>query len=217
MAGPGDAEAKARAGRFARERLPRGRHWLSAAAVAENQRWRLLGAAADVFYEHGYLGTSSKRIAASAGVSSRAFYRYFDDVSDCLRAAFDVAADALTRAVAGRCRDAPDRPERARSAAEALLAFRRSEPQLICLLGAELSAAEKEIAARRRRLIGRLGALLSEREDRPDPGRGGDLGAHLVAAALALSCPRGGRRADVAPDLSAQLPALAELAGDHVR
>jgi AcrR family transcriptional regulator len=214
VAGPGHAEAKGRGvGRFADERLPRGRHRLSVTAVAENQRWRLLAAAADVFYEHGYLGTTSKRIAASAGVSSRAFYRYFDDVSDCLHAAFDVAADALTRALVGRCQDARDRRDRARSATEALLAFYRSEPQLTSLLGTELSAAEKEIAARRWRLIGRLGALLSEREGERDPGRGTALDEHLVAASLALSCNRGGGQPPVSPDLAAQLPALVELAG----
>lgn len=176
----------------------------------------MLGAAADVFYEHGYLGTTSKRIATSAGVSSSAFYRYFDDVSDCLHAAFDVAADALMRALAGRCEGASNRRARARSGTEALLAFYRAEPQLMYLLGTELSAAEREIAARRRRLIIRIGALLSEREGRGDPGRGAALGEHLVAASLALSCNRDGGQAPAPPDLAAQLPTLVELVGERV-
>ncbi len=117
------------------------------------------------------------------------------------------------RALAGRCEDVPDRRGRARSGTEALLAFYRAEPQLTYLLGTELSAAEREIAARRRRLILHIGALLGEQGEKGDPGQGAALGEHLVAAALALSCNRGRRQAPVSPDLAAQLPALVELAG----
>lgn len=119
------------------------------------------------------------------------------------------------RALAGRCEGAPNRRGRARSGTEALLGFYRSEPQLMYLLGTELSAAEREIAVRRRQLILRIGALLSERGERREPGQGAALGEHLVAASLALSCSRSGGRA-VSSDLVAQLPALVELAGEHV-
>ena len=153
----------------------------------------------------------------SAGVSSRSFYRYFDDVSDCLHAAFDVAAEALVGALAGRCQDARNRRDRARQGIEALLAFHRSEPQLTHLLGTELSAAEREIAARRRRLIVRLGAMLSERGEREAPADGAAAVEHLVAAVLALSCSRGEGQAPALPeDLATQLPALVELAGERV-
>jgi len=120
------------------------------------------------------------------------------------------------RALARRCDDVSNRRDRARSGAEALLAFYRSEPQLMYLLGTELSAAERVIAARRRRLINRLGALLSGGAEGGDPGHGPVLGEHLVAASLALSCNRGEGRAPVQPDLVAQLPALVELAGERV-
>lgn len=119
------------------------------------------------------------------------------------------------RALTGRCEDAPNRRGRARSGAEALLAFYRAEPELTYLLGTELSAAEREIAARRRQLILRVGALLSERGERGVPANGAAVGEHLVAAALALSCNRGGGQTPVPPDLAAQLPALVELAGER--
>jgi hypothetical protein len=120
------------------------------------------------------------------------------------------------RALAGRCEDAPNRRGRARSGTEALLAFYRAEPQLTYLLGTELSAAEREIAARRRQLILRIGALLSGGAEGGDPGHGPALGEHLVAASLALSCNRGGGQAPVPTDFAAQLPALVELAGARV-
>jgi AcrR family transcriptional regulator len=208
VAGPGEADAKSRtAGRFARERLPRGRHRLSVSAVAENQRWRLLGGAADVFYEHGYIGTTSKLIANSAGVSSSAFYRFFDDVSECLHAAFDVAAEAFVHRLA-ECRPDPaDHGRRVRAGVEALLCLRRAEPQLVSLLGPELAAAEPEVAVRRRRLINRLGVLLGEAGGSA-PGTA--VNELLVAAALTLSCDRPDGRDPGAQDLAGQLPELLE-------
>jgi AcrR family transcriptional regulator len=199
--------------RFARERLPRGRHHLSAAEVAENQRWRLLGAAAELFYQQGRLGITSKGIATGAGVSASSFYRYFDDVADCLHAAFDVAADSLMRALKGRCRDAPDRLSRARSGAEALGAFAAAEPQLACLLGTELAVAQKTIVPRRRRLIARLAALLAGSWEDEVPEAGGHIvGEQFIVAALALCCNRREDEAPVPPDFATQLTSLLEPA-----
>lgn len=198
-----------------RERLPRGRHGLAAAAVAENQRSRLLAAAADVFYDNGYLGTTSKRIATSAGVSSSAFYRHFEDVSDCLLAAFDVAADALLRALVGHRQPARDRRRPARLDAEALVAFARAEPQLAQLLGVELAAAEREIAARRRQLFNRLASACRDRAQGGAPARTSSIGQQLIAAAVALSSVPGEGQPPVGPDLAAQLGVLLDLAAER--
>jgi len=73
------------------------------------------------------------------------------------------------------------------------------------LLGTELAAGEREIAARRRRLVVRFGALLDCEECERRPGIA--IGEHLVAASLALGCGRDGKPA-VAPDLVAQLTGL---------
>lgn len=181
--------------------------------MAENQRWRLLGAAADLFYEQGRLGITSKRIAISAGVSASTFYRYFDNVGDCLHAAFDIAADSLFRVLKGRCRDAPDSLSRARAGTEALLGFIASEPQLACLLGTELAVAQKAIVPRRRRLISQLAAALDGAVGDDGPRRGGPVGGEqFAAAALALFCHRGGGQDPVPADLATQLTALLEPA-----
>jgi hypothetical protein len=156
-----EAEAKDRAAtRFARERLPGGHRRLSAATVAENQRWRLF-AAAEAFYRRGYLGTTSKPTATIAGLSSSAFlWLLRRRLRWPARAAFDVAVEALLRALADRCQEL-------RSGVyqnlEALLAFCRAEPQVTGLLGTELTAAGKGIAPLRWQLTGHLGALLEER------------------------------------------------------
>ncbi len=61
------------------ERLPRGRHGLPPAAVARNQRGRILLATAAVTMEKGYAGTTVADIVSSAGVAKEAFYRHFRD------------------------------------------------------------------------------------------------------------------------------------------
>jgi AcrR family transcriptional regulator len=200
-------------GSFACERLPRGRHRLPAAAIAENQRWRLLAAVADVFHSHGYMGTTSKRIASSARVSSSTFYRYFADVSDCLRAGFEVAADSLLRLLADRRKVGES--QGLRSLAEALLAFRRAEPQLANLLGLELAVAERGIGERRRELIARIVFLFREVGAGGGPLHEPALGEQLGAATVALCL---GAAADRSPfqDLPGQVAEVLTRSGAGV-
>ncbi|HEX9481020.1 MAG TPA: TetR/AcrR family transcriptional regulator [Solirubrobacteraceae bacterium] len=61
------------------ERLPRGRHGLTAGAVARNQRSRILQATASVTMDKGYAGATVADIVAAAGVAKEAFYRHFSD------------------------------------------------------------------------------------------------------------------------------------------
>lgn len=63
--------------------LPRGRHNLSAEAVRESQRQRLLRAMLESVAERGYEGTSVPQVVALAKVSRNAFYELFDDKLDC--------------------------------------------------------------------------------------------------------------------------------------
>jgi AcrR family transcriptional regulator len=64
------------------ERLPRGRHGLSAGAVARNQRARILQATAEVTMAKGFANTTVADIVAGAGVAKDAFYRHFADKQD---------------------------------------------------------------------------------------------------------------------------------------
>jgi AcrR family transcriptional regulator len=207
--------AASRDTRADRERLPRGRHSLSPAAVAAHQRSRLLAAAADVFYERGYLGTTSKVIVSSARVSSSAFYSQFEDVSDCLGAAFDVAAEALQKALAGGGRTARAKGRAAVPDVESLIAFARSEPRLANLLGTELAAAEREIAVRRRQLFLRLASRC--RGGRADSLPGANpVGGELIAAAFVLGLPARKHEPSADADLPEQLGVLIGLGGERL-
>jgi AcrR family transcriptional regulator len=157
--------------RFAEYRLPRGRHGLSPQLVAENQRWRLLGAGAEVLAERGFGGVSSAAIATRAGVSKSAFYVYFDNVEECLLAAHEMAAECVWELAADACEGGGE--QRLPAVLDATLGFLAAEPALAHLLGAAAAAGSPAIAASRERLILRLAELL--RADR-----------RVVAASFAL-------------------------------
>lgn len=71
------------------ERLPRGRHGLSRADVAGQQRARILTAFAEVLTERGYVGTPVAAIIERAGVSRETFYEQFASKQECFVAALE--------------------------------------------------------------------------------------------------------------------------------
>jgi AcrR family transcriptional regulator len=143
---------------FSEHRLPPGRHGFSPEFVAENQRWRLIGAAAEIFSERGYAGTTSHRIATRAAVSSSTFYQHFENVSELLVACFEVAAVSLLEALFKACGE-PAAVVDPRAAIEAGLDVAVAEPILAPLFGLAAAAGDALIAARRRALLERLTEL----------------------------------------------------------
>jgi AcrR family transcriptional regulator len=161
--------------------------------VAENQRWRLIGAAAEVLAERGYARMTSKAIAQCAGVSSSAFYEHFEHLDACLLAAYEMAAECLWELVAAACIGAGEWPQRLRSAIDVAIEYVVSEPTHARLLGAEAPAGVAAIAAARERLYERLAGLLCggrqlriETAGELPPG----IELHLVAGAFALASDR---------------------------
>jgi len=94
------------------ERLPRGRHGLTASRVARSQRTRLIYATAEVTMQKGYQSTKVNDIVARARVTKPAFYQYFRDKQD----AFLEAQQFPTQHILDRCAEAyftvDDWPER---------------------------------------------------------------------------------------------------------
>lgn len=83
------------------QQLPKGRHGLSRAFIASNQRERLLDAIANVVAEKGYSATRVADITEYAGVSRKTFYELFDDKEDCFLAAYDAITALLMERMAG--------------------------------------------------------------------------------------------------------------------
>jgi AcrR family transcriptional regulator len=77
------------------QQLPKGRHGLSRAFIASNQRERLLDAIANVVASKGYAATRVADITEYAGVSRKTFYELFTDKEDCFLAAYDAITALL--------------------------------------------------------------------------------------------------------------------------
>lgn len=185
----GKASVRERAGRGRREgpsqslsshRLPPGRHGIPPEQVVESQRWRLLGAAAEVLAERGYAGIRGADVCARAGVSRATLYEHFEGLQDLLLAAYEMTAECIVDLASPACE--------VTTLAE-ILEFLAEEPALAHLLGPEVAAGVPAIAAARERLIERLADMGAER--------------HCVEGALALVSER------VAAGDAARLPELA--------
>jgi AcrR family transcriptional regulator len=90
------------------QHLPKGRHGLSRAFVASNQRERLLDAIANVVAEKGYAATRVADITEYAGVSRKTFYEQFTDKEDCFLAAYDAITALLMDRMARGLASVPD-------------------------------------------------------------------------------------------------------------
>ena len=88
---------------FAEHRLPRGRHGIPREQVEANQRWRLLGACADVLRERGYACTTVALVTKEAAVSKGTFYRHFDGLASCIRETYRVAAKSFLESLSESC------------------------------------------------------------------------------------------------------------------
>ncbi len=198
---------------FAAYRLPPGRHGLPRELVAENQRWRLFGAAAEVLAERGYAHVTTAEIVTRAGISASTFYEHFADLSACLLAAYEMAADCVYDLVSDACDQATSAewPARLRAATDELLTFLASEPSLAYLLGVA-PAGDPAIAAARDGLIESLAKFLrSGRALRGEaaPELPPETERCLLAGAFALLPDRVlAGEAECLPDLAAQLAAI---------
>lgn len=190
-------------------RLPPGRHGIPADLVRTHQRQRLLEAAAAALAEQGYGRLTAARVTELAGVSSRTFYQHFEDLWACLLAAYESEAGHLCSEIEGACAAMAedDRSGRARSGIGAALGFLAAEPSIARLLSAEPPPQIVALAAARRDLVERLGAMLrsvlAPGGATPLPG----LERRLIGAALALVSSRAGsgdpqRLRELEPELS---------------
>ncbi len=187
--------------------------------MAENQRWRLLGAVAEVLAERGYVHTTSTRVCRAAGVSPATFYGHFDNVGECLTAAHEAAVGCVLEIVSEAC--AEERIgwlQRLGVAIAQTLRFLAVEPATAHLLGVEAPAGEPDVAATRRQAIERLAGLLAAgRSLRPEgaPELPAGTERHLVSGAVAIYCERvAAGETERLPELAPELTGL--LAGPYI-
>lgn len=144
----------------ATRRLPRGRHNLSRAFVASNQRERIIDALAAVCATKGYTATTVEDVIAEAGVSRRTFYDLFTSKQQCFLVAYEAVMERVLQAVelAYRSREG-EWSERIAEALETLLSICAAEPELARLVMVEVLAAGRPALECRDAALGRLAAL----------------------------------------------------------
>jgi len=154
-----------------------------------------LGAAAEVLVERGYARTKASDIAARAGVSRSTFYEFFKDLSSCLLAAYEMAAECVCDLADSACGREGEWEARLRAALDEILRFLADEPALAHLLGPEVAAGVPAIVAARERLIEKLARSGADR--------------HSIDGAFALVSERiAVGQAVRLPELAAQLVEL---------
>ncbi len=188
------------------ERLPPGRHGLSPSLVEENQRQRLALAAAESLAARGYGAITTTEVVKLAGVSTASFYKRFDDLWDCLRAAYEAGAKRLCERIESSCVSNGGSTQRAPAAVEGALSLLASEPSLAYLLSTEPPAQIGGLRAARARFIARLVALLRGTEEHKG---GEEREERLVGGALALIS--GQIRSNGAERLEELAPTLIEI------
>ncbi len=169
-------------------RLPPGRHGIPADLVRAHQRQRLLEAGAAALAEQGYGRLTAARVTELAGVSSRTFYQHFEDLWACLLAAYETEAGRLCAEIEATCNSTAGA---GRAGIAAALGFLAAQPSVARLLSAEPPPQISALAAARRDLIERLGAMLRAALTDPDgatplPG----LERRLIGAAMAIVSTR---------------------------
>lgn len=169
------------------ERLPAGQHGLSPDLVEENQRARLAQAATAALAAQGYGGITTTEVAKRAGVSTSTFYKRFDDLWDCLLAAYELGSGRLCARIEAACAATDEGEEGASAAIDAALTLLASEPPLARLLSAGPPLQAEPLRAAHRRLTDHLAALLRKWGQRRG---GGESEARLVEGALALVAMR---------------------------
>lgn len=130
----------------------------------------------------------------------------FDNADDCLKAAYDMAAEGVIDAISDACEEATDPNERPRRGVQAVLDYLSSDPAVVALFGSEAAAGVPAIATARERLA----ALVAQKVSRV-PARSSGIPAEIkrsmIAGGLAFASElvsSGGAKglAALGPDLS---------------
>jgi AcrR family transcriptional regulator len=183
--------------------LPRGRHHLSQAAVANSQRQRLIKATMQVVAGKGYAATTVANLTREAGVSRSTFYELFESKEDCFLASYDAAFMALVPPVALAFQAEERWPNRVRAGLATLLDLLASDPAQARLALVEVAAAGPSARARRRTAVQTLTPLLDEGRDfvagRELPANASRMAAGTIVGLISIELVEG--RAERLPDL----------------
>lgn len=174
-------------GAFDQFRLPPGRHGLSDSHVRENQRWRLVGACAEIVAARGAAALSLRAVTKEAAVSKDTFYKHFENLGECVAETYAMAAESVLAAAARGCDNAPSDDARARHGVESIAGLFSDEPALAYVLADAALLDVPGVHLEQAKLADRLAASLastSRGEATTSPKIGCRLSLHRVRATL---------------------------------
>jgi AcrR family transcriptional regulator len=197
------------------EPLPRGRHKLSAAAVRESQRERIVRAMLECVGRDGYEATTVPLVVATARVSRNAFYELFEDKADCFIAACDEIAEQLLRELV-KLVDEPDWIQATREGARRYLRWWQQRPTFAHAYLVALPAVGDRAARQRERQYEVFRAMFADlgrraRAEQPELGQLGELVPRMLVLSiteLVAEEVRAGRAASL-PDLTDEVALFA--------
>ena len=150
-------------------RLPTGRHGLSPAVVAEQQRLRLIASMLRALPEYGYPAVTIAHLAGGASVSRAAFYDRFKDKEECFLSTFDLCANWFCERVEAAVADAADWRDRVRLGAAETLRLLAANPLVAHLFAIEGARAGHAAREHQAALLERFAAALrADHPGRPD-------------------------------------------------
>jgi AcrR family transcriptional regulator len=134
------------------------------AAVAADQRARLLDAMARAVVRKGYERTTVADVVERASVSRRTFYEQFADKEACFLAAYEALADALIADMADSVRAVPAGAweDRLRAALVTYVDGLAADPELARLFLVDALGAGAKALQARRRVLGRFADQLKQ-------------------------------------------------------
>lgn len=162
------------------QKLPPGRHGISAGEVVENQRLRILAAVAASVSSAGYSKTTVEDVISRAGVSRKTFYQHFSNKEDAFLAAYDHAAERVLSSVQEAYSAHGGYVSSARAALERCLDELAADPDVARMGLVEIFAAGPKALERRSDILRRLTELITEHtSDLPST-----LGSSLTAETI---------------------------------
>ena len=171
------------------------------------RREQVLAAAAGCFAREGFHGATMGRIAAEAGLSAGALYRYFEDKADLIRALAEESGHRLREAIGSQLTAGQSPVQALEKLAEAQVwqlsqAGGRESAQLMTRLWAEaLHTPElrRELADAYRNVHAELGELL--RDGQRDGAVDRDLDADATARAIIALLQDAGLQSLIDPEM----------------
>ena len=142
--------------------LPRGRGRLPAAAVAEEQRMRMMRAMVSAAAERGYHDVTVAEVVRRARVSREAFYRQFAGKYDCLLAAMDWGRKLIFERVrqARETSGPTSFGDEVRSIVRTYLHTCAEEPEFARVWALDMATAAPDSASLQHEFVDQLAALL---------------------------------------------------------